>query len=52
MEIINLSEHNSIINRYLAEMRDCDYQKHRLLFRNNIKSIGEYEAIEISTTLK
>ena len=51
MEIINLSEHNSIINRYLAEMRDCDYQKNRLLFRNNIKRIGEYEAFEISKTL-
>lgn len=51
MEIINLSEHNSIINRYLAEMRDCDYQKNRLLFRNNIKRIGEYEAFEISKVL-
>ena len=44
MKINNLSEHNCIINRYLAEMRDCDYQKNRLLFRNNIKRIGEYEA--------
>lgn len=51
MEIHNLSEHNCIINRYLAEMRDCDYQKNRLLFRNNIKRIGEYEAFEISKTL-
>ena len=44
MKINNLSEHNCIINRYLAEMRDCEYQKNRLLFRNNIKRIGEYEA--------
>ncbi len=51
MKINNLSEHNCIINRYLAEMRDCDYQKNRLLFRNNIKRIGEYEAFEISKTL-
>lgn len=51
MNIINLSEQNSIINRYLAEMRDCEYQKNRLLFRNNIKRIGEYEAFEISKTL-
>ena len=29
-------------------MRDCDYQKNRLLFRNNIMRIGEYEAFEIS----
>lgn len=51
MKINNLSEHNCIINRYLAEMRDCEYQKNRLLFRNNIKRIGEYEAFEISKTL-
>ena len=29
MKINNLSEHNCIINRYLAEMRDCEYQKNR-----------------------
>lgn len=51
MEIINLSEHNSIINQYLAEIRDKEYQKNRLLFRNNIMRIGEYEAFEISKTL-
>jgi len=51
MEIINLSEHNSIINQYLAEIRDKEYQKNRLLFRNNIIRIGEYEAFEISKTL-
>ena len=51
MKIINLSDQNSIINRYLAEMRDKEYQKNRLLFRNNIKRIGEYEAFEISKTL-
>ena len=33
MKINNLSEHNCIINRYLAEMRDCEYQKNRLLFQ-------------------
>lgn len=51
MQTINLSEQNSIINQYLAEMRDKNYQKNRLLFRNNIMRIGEYEAFEISKTL-
>ena len=51
MKINNLSAQDSIINRYLAEMRDCEYQQNRLLFRNNIKRIGEYEAFEISKTL-
>ena len=50
MEIINFSEHNSIINQYMAEMRDKNYQKNRLLFRNNIMRIGEFEAFEISKT--
>lgn len=48
MEIINLSDRNSIMNQYMAEIRDKDYQKNRLLFRNNIMRIGEYEAFEIS----
>lgn len=51
MKIINFSDSNSIINQYLAEIRDVDYQKNRLLFRNNIMRIGEMEAYEISKTL-
>ena len=50
MNIINLSEQNSIINQYLAELRDKDYQKSRLLFRNNVMRIGEMMAYEISKT--
>ena len=46
MKIVNLSEQNSIINQYMAEMRDVDYQKNRFLFRNNIQRIGEFEAFE------
>ena len=51
MKIVNFSEQNSIVNQYLAEMRDVEYQKNRLLFRNNIQRIGEFEAFEISKTL-
>lgn len=51
MRVINLSENNSIINQYLAEIRDVEYQKNRLLFRNNIMRIGEMEAYEISKTM-
>lgn len=52
MQVINFSDTNSIINRYMAEMRDCEYQKNRLLFRNNIMRIGELEAYEISKTFE
>lgn len=51
MEIVNLSEQNSIVNQYLSEIRDVNYQKNRLLFRNNILRIGEMLAYEISKTL-
>lgn len=51
MKVINLSETNSVVNRYLAEMRDENYQKNRLVFRNNIKRVGEMMAYEISKTL-
>lgn len=51
MEVINFSETNTIINQYLAELRDRDYQRNRLLFRNNITRIGEMEAYEISKRL-
>lgn len=51
MEIINLSEQDSIIGQYMYEVRDSEYQKNRLLFRNNITRIGEYIAFEISKRL-
>ena len=35
----------------MAEIRDAEYQKNRLLFRNNIMRIGEFEAFELSKTL-
>jgi len=51
MEIINLSNQCSIVNQYLAELRDKDYQLNRLLFRNNIRRIGMMEAYEVSKRL-
>ena len=51
MKIIDLSEQNTVVNRYLAEIRDTEYQKNRLLFRNNIERIGMCMAYEISRQL-
>ena len=51
MTTINLSEQNSILNQFMAELRDKKYQQNRLLFRNNIRRIGELMAFEISKTL-
>ena len=52
MEIIDFSKSNSIINQYMSELRDKNYQKNRLLFRHNIKRIGEMMAYELSKTLE
>jgi uracil phosphoribosyltransferase len=52
MEIINFNEQNSIINQYMSELRDKSYQRNRLLFRHNIKRIGEMMAYEVSKTLE
>lgn len=51
MKVINFSDHDTVINSYLREIRDRSYQQNRLLFRNNIRRIGECEAYEISKTL-
>ena len=51
MKIVNFAETNSIINKYMAEMRDKDYQKNRLLFRNNIMRVGELIAYELMQAL-
>lgn len=49
--IFNLSEHNTIANRFLAELRDVDIQQDRMRFRRNLERIGEILAYEISKTL-
>lgn len=51
MNTIILNQQPSILNQYLKEIRDCNYQQNRLLFRNNIERIGELMAYEISKTL-
>ena len=51
MNIINFAEQNTILNQYMFELRDKSYQRNRLLFRNNIRRIGEMMAFELSKTL-
>lgn len=51
MKVIDFSQTNSVINQYMAEMRSEDYQRNRLLFRNNIMRVGELMAYELSKTL-
>lgn len=51
MKIINFSAQNTILNRYVSELRDIEIQKDSMRFRRNIERIGEIMAYEISKTL-
>lgn len=48
MKIIDFSESNSILNQYVAEIRNVEVQNDRLRFRRNIERIGEIMAYEMS----
>ena len=51
MRVVNLSEHNSVLNQFLREIRDVNIQKDPLRFRRNIERIGEVMAVEMSKEL-
>ena len=49
--VINLSEQYSLLNDWIAEMRDAEIQSDRMRFRRNLERIGEVAAYEISKKL-
>lgn len=51
MKVINLGTKDSILNNYMAELRDVNVQKDRMRFRQNIIRIGHLEAYEVSRQL-
>ena len=51
MQIHYISEKNSILNKFIAEIRDVAVQKDSLRFRRNIERIGEVLAYELSKKL-
>lgn len=51
MEIINLSQRNTILNQYVAELRDVNIQGDRMRFRRNLERIGQMMAYEVSQRL-
>jgi uracil phosphoribosyltransferase len=51
MKVINLGLKNSVLNKFVSEMRDKDVQKDSLRFRRNLERLGEIFAYEISQTL-
>jgi len=52
MIVHNLSEENSILNQFIAELRDVSVQKDSMRFRRNIERIGEILSYEMSKTLE
>ncbi len=51
MRVINFAETNSVLNQYMAEIRDVQVQSDRMRFRRNIERIGEIMAYEMSKEL-
>ena len=49
--VIDLSKQNSLLNHWVAELRDVHVQNDRMRFRRNIERIGEVAAYELSKTL-
>ena len=51
MKVINLGEKNSILNKFMSQLRDKKIQKDSMRFRRNLERIGEIFAYEISRTM-
>lgn len=46
-----LDKQNSIVNKFLSELRNIDVQKDSMRFRRNLERIGECTAYELSKSL-
>lgn len=51
MRVINMSDSNTVVNRYLMELRDVNVQHDMMRFRQNLIRIGHAMAYEVSKTL-
>lgn len=52
MKVVDFSKENSVMNRFVAELRDVEIQKDSLRFRKNVERIGEIIAYELSKDLE
>lgn len=51
MKVVNLGTSNSVLNKFLNELRDVNIQKDRIRFRTNVRRVGYIEAYEVSKLL-
>ncbi len=52
MEVFRFDLKNSVLNNFIAEIRDVNIQKDSMRFRRNIERIGEILSYELSKTIK
>ena len=52
MKVINLGQKNSLLNKFVAQLRGINIQKDSLRFRKNLERIGNIFAYEISQVLE
>ena len=46
-----LGQENTILNKFIAQIRDCKIQQDSMRFRRNVERVGEIMSYEISKTL-
>jgi uracil phosphoribosyltransferase len=51
IKVNDLSQHHSVFNQFMAEIRDTKVQSDSMRFRRNLERVGEIMAYEISKTL-
>lgn len=51
MKIVDFSKTNTVVNKFISELRDVNVQTDRMRFRRNIERIGQVMAYEISKEL-
>ncbi len=52
MNVKILGEQNTVLNRFIAELRDVSIQGDSMRFRRNLERVGEVMAYEVSKTLE
>lgn len=51
MKVVNIGEKNSVLNDFVAQLRDKTIQKDKVRFRSNLRRVGNIFAYELSKQL-
>lgn len=50
--VMELAKQQSVVNQFIAELRDAEIQKDPMRFRRNLERVGEVIALELSKVLE